>query len=81
MCDGKRIEIVKPLDLFFCLSNIDNSEEPMIKTQDINELLTFLLDQRTRYGLNWNENLLFHIDDESGDTKLMVDVALIDILI
>lgn len=77
----KIFDNINSLDLFFCLSNIDNSDEPIIKTKNINELLIFLLNYRSGYGLNWNENLLFHIDDEVGDTKLLVDVALIDILI
>ncbi len=77
----ERIENVKPLELYFCLSNIDNSEEPLIKTQDIKELLRFLVDYRTRYGSNWNENLLFHVDSLSGTTMMMVDVARIELLV
>lgn len=77
----KRIENVKPLELYFCLSNIDDDEEPLIKTQDIKELLRFLVDYRTRYGSNWNENLLFHVDSLSGTTMMMVDVARIELLV
>lgn len=77
--DDKRIENVKPLDVYFCVSNIDDSEEPLIRTTDIKEVIDFLDDYRTRYGLNWNENLLLHIDYANGDTKLMVDVAKVDI--
>ncbi len=77
----ERIENVKPLELYFCLSNIDDDEEPLIKTQDIKELLRFLVDYRTRYGSNWNENLLFHVDSLSGTTMMMVDVARIELLV
>lgn len=77
----KRIENIKSLELFFCLSNIDNQEEPIIKTKDIRELVEFLLDYRSLYGENWNQNLLFHIDSETGNTIMMVDVAKIEMFV
>lgn len=77
---GKRIENIKSLELKFCISNIDESDWPLIETKDIREIINFLVDRRNRYGLNWNENLLLSV--ESGiDTLMMVDVARIELLV
>lgn len=81
MCDGKRIENVKPLVLYFCLSNIDNDDEPIVKTQNISEIIKSLIDQKDRYGSNWNENLLFSVESENGTVFMMVDVAHIEMFV
>ena len=77
----KRIEIIKSLDLLFCLSDIDYSDEPIIRTKDINELIACIVDQREKHGYNWNESLLLSIEKEDGDTVLMVDVVHLNLFI
>ena len=77
----KIIENFKSLELYFCLSNIDNDDEPIVKTQDISEIIKSLIDQKDRYGSNWNENLLFSVESENGAVLMMVDVAHIEMFV
>ena len=77
----KIIENFKSLELYFCLSNIDNDDEPIVKTQDISEIIKSLIDQKNRYGSNWNENLLFSVESENGTVFMMVDVAHIEMFV
>ena len=78
----KRIEHFKSLvDTYFCVSNIDDDEAPLFRSKDIREVIDFIIDYRNRYGNNWNENLLFHIDSEGGTTLMMIDVVHIELFV
>lgn len=77
----KSIENINSLTPYFCLYNIDIDEEPIVRTTNFLEFTKALVDYRLRYGLNWNENLLFSIEDETRDDVMIIDVAKIELFI
>lgn len=61
--------------LEFLLFDTDEREdEPIIKTNNITEILEELKRRKTHNGLNWNLNLLFSIEDGKGNPIMWVDV-------
>lgn len=78
---GKCIENINSLTAYFVLYDIDEEEEPIVRTTDFNELLKALIDLRTRNGCNWDNNLLFVIEDETGDSVIQVDVKDLELFV
>jgi len=77
----KSIENINSLTAYFCLYDIDIDEEPIVRTTNFLEFIKALTDYRLRYGLNWDANLLFSIEDETGDDVMHMDVAKIELFI
>jgi len=78
---GKCIENINSLTAYFVLYDIDEEEEPIVRTTDFNEFLKALIDLRTRNGCNWDSNLLFVIEDETGDSVIQVDVKDLELFV